>query len=414
MTTPVESITMLRTGSLIATVVALTCLGACADNSPLGPKRQPLAAASHAIAASAVTWADQITGVTADGAEYAIFVPDGWNGDAVFYAHGIIPPLAPVTFPGSGDWDDAQAIRDGLGQLGFAVAYSTFNENGYAIRNGIQRTHELRGTFISKIGRPRRSFLIGHSLGAQVSQALAETHPDQYSGVLAMCGLLGGTRLETDYVAHVRTLFDLFYPGVLPGSTMVMPVVFTDPLTQVAPPVLAAIGANPTGFIYIAADTNIQLAGNGPQEWGESLVYALGYQAMGVNDLLARTHGHILFDNTATIYNSALIPALNGFVNASVSRYTATDDALAWLENNYEPSGNLLIPMITFHKTRDRLVPYRHETAYLAKVNAAGQTAHLLQRSQDSFGHCNLGVSDILSNFQDLVSWVNTGIKPGA
>lgn len=413
MNTRVESIAMLRTGSLIATVVALTSLCACADNSPLAPKRSPPAAASHAITTSAVTWADQITGVTADGAEYAIFVPDVWNGDAVFYAHGIIPPLAPVAFPGSGDWDDAQAIRDGLGQLGFAVAYSTFNENGYAIRNGIQRTHALRGIFISKIGRPRRSFLIGHSLGAQVSQALAELHPDQYAGALAMCGVLGGTRLETDYIAHVRTLFDLFYPGVLPGSTMEMPIVITDPLTQIAPPVLAAIGANPTGFMYIATDTNVQLAGNGPQEWGTSLVYALGYQAMGVNDLLARTHGHVLFDNTATSYNSVLIPALNGFVNASVSRYTATDDALAWLANNYEPSGNLLIPMITVHKMRDRLVPYRHEAAYLGKVTAAGQTAHLLQRSQASFGHCDLGVADILGNFQDLVSWVNTGIKPG-
>jgi pimeloyl-ACP methyl ester carboxylesterase len=398
----------------IAVVATLTSAGGCADNAPLAPTQVAPAPSSRTVTSSAISWANQITGVTADGAEYAIFVPNGWNGDVVFYAHGILPPLAPVSLPGSSDWDDAGAIRDAIGQLGFAIAYSTYGENGYAIKDGIQRTHELRGIFISKIGRPRRSFLVGHSLGAQVSQALAESHPDQYNGVLAMCGVLGGTKLETDYIAHVRTLFDLFYPGVLPGSTMEMPVVFTDALTQIAPPVLAAIGANPTGFIYIATDTNVQLAGNGPQEWGESLVYALGYQAMGVNDLLARTHGHILFDNTATIYNSVLIPALNDFVNASVSRYTATDDALAWLDNNYEPTGNLLIPMITFHKTRDRLVPYRHEAAYLAKVTAAGETANLLQRSQDSFGHCDLGVPDIVSNFQDLVSWVNTGIKPGA
>src|SRR5512146_552506 len=274
MNTPVESITMLRTGSLITTVVALTSFGACADNSPLGPGHSPPAAPSHAITTAAVTWADQITGVTADGAEYAIFVPEGWNGDAVFYAHGIVPPLAPVSFPGSGDWDDAQAIRDGLGQLGFAVAYSTFNENGYAIRNGIQRTHELRGTFISKIGRPRRSFLIGHSLGAQVSQALAELHPDQYAGALAMCGVLGGTKLETDYIGHIRTLFDFFYPGVLPGNTMEMPVVITDPATQLAPLVMAAIEANSAGLGYIATDVNVQLSGQNAQEWGTSLIYA--------------------------------------------------------------------------------------------------------------------------------------------
>ena len=406
---------MVRTGSLIAAVVALASVGACADNSPLAPTPSAPAQTSRTITTSTDTWANQITGVTADGAEYAIFVPNGWNGDVVFYAHGIIPPLAPVGFPGSGDWDDAGAIRDGLGQLGYAVAYSTFNENGYAIKNGIQRTHQLRGIFISKIGRPHRSFLVGHSLGAQVSQALAELHSDQYDGVLAMCGVLGGTKLETDYIGNVRTLFDFFYPGVLPGNTMEMPIVITDPTTQIAPPVLAAINANPPGLGYIATDVNVQLAGNGPQEWAVSLINALAYQAIGVNDLLARTHGHILFDNQSTVYHSPLFPApFNDFLNASISRYTATDDALAWLDNNYEPTGNLLIPMITFHKTRDRLVPYRHEAAYFGKVSAAGNTANLLQRSQASFGHCDLGVPEILSNFQDLVSWVNTGIKPGA
>ena len=396
----------------VLAAAALSSTAACAD-SPLAPTGSAPATPSSTITSTSATWATQITGVTADGADYAIFVPNGWNGDVAFYSHGILPPLAPVAFPATGDWDDAGAIRDALGQLGFAIAYSTFNENGYAIKNGILRTHQLLGLFTSKVGRPRRSFLIGHSLGAQVTQALAETHPDEYDGALAMCGVLGGTRLETDYIAHVRTLFDLFYPGVLPGSTMEMPVTITDPNTQIVPPVLAAIGANPTGFMYIATDANVQLAGNNPQEWATSLVYALSYQAIGVSDLLARTHGHILFDNTGTTYDSPLFPSsFNDFVNGSIRRYTATDDALAWLKENYEPSGDLRIPMITFHKTRDRLVPYRHEAAYLAKVTAAGQTANLLQRSQDSFGHCDLGVPEIVSNFQDLVSWVTTGVKP--
>lgn len=405
---------MLRTGRFPASIIALTLVIACADHTPLAPTRSASAGFSRSITPSAVSWATQITGVTADGAQYAIFVPNDWNGDVVFYAHGIIPPLAPVAFPDPTQWDDAGAIRDGLGQAGFAIAYSTFSENGYAIKSGIQRTHELRGLFVSKIGRPRRSFLVGHSLGAQAIQALAETYPRQYDGALAMCGLLGGTKLQTDYIAHVRTLFDFFYPGVLPGSTMEMPVVFTAPEAQIPPPVLAAIGADPTGFAYIASETNVQLAGTNTAELAESLINALIYQALGVNDLLSRTHGHILFDNNATIYHSPLFPdAFNGEVNSSIRRYTATHDALAWLDNNYEPTGNLQIPMITFHKTRDRLVPYRHEAAYLERVKAAGATASLLQRSQDAFGHCNLGVPEILNNFSDLVNWVNTGIKPG-
>jgi hypothetical protein len=144
--------------------------------------------------------------------------------------------------------------------------------------------------------------------------------------------------------------------------------------------------------------------------------FALAYHAIGVNDLLARTHGQTLFDNSDVVYSSAipsLVPDAAYFpVNAGIRRYTATPDALDWLEHNYEPTGNLQIPMLTYHKTRDRLVPYRHEAAYKAKVDATGASANLVQRSQDAFGHCDFGAQDIMSNFQDLVAWVSTGVKP--
>lgn len=401
-----------RTRAAAATI-GISMIAACNEQLPLAPPDLASHGASRALATSSSLWTQEITGVTADGAEYGIFVPAGWNGDVVFYAHGIVPPLAPVSLPGPADWDNAEALRDVLGQAGFAMAYSSFRENGYAIKDGIQRTHQLRGIFNSKVGRPRRSFLVGHSLGAQVVQALAETYPDQYNGALAMCGVLGGTRLQTDYIGHVRTLFDFFYPGVLPGSTMEMPIVITDVTTQIQNPVIGAVMANPTGFGLIAASNQVQLAGNNTLELLTSLVNALAYQAIGVNDLLARTHGHILFDNSSTVYNSALYPdAYYKAANEGVARYTATPDALEWLEHNYEPTGDLRIPMITVHKTRDRLVPYRHEAAYQKRVAAAGASGNLLQRSDDSFGHCDFGVSEMMSNFQDLVAWVNSGVKP--
>jgi pimeloyl-ACP methyl ester carboxylesterase len=401
-----------RTRAAAATI-GISLVAACNEQLPVAPLDRASSGASRALATSSSLWTQEITGVTADGAEYGIFVPAGWNGDVVFYAHGIVPPLAPVSLPGPADWDNAEALRDALGQAGFAMAYSSFSENGYAIRDGIQRTHQLRGIFTSKVGRPRRSFLIGHSLGAQVVQALAETYPDQYNGALAMCGVLGGTRLQTDYIGHVRTLFDFFYPGVLPGNTMEMPIVITDVTTQIQNPVIGAVMANPTGLGLIAASNQVQLAGNNSLELLTSLVNALAYQAIGVNDLLARTHGHFLFDNSNTVYNSALYPdAYYKAANEGVARYAATPDALEWLEHNYEPTGDLRIPMLTVHKTRDRLVPYRHEAAYQKRVAAAGASGNLLQRSDESFGHCDFGVSQMMSNFQDLVSWVNSGVKP--
>jgi len=362
---------------------------------------------------SSTTWDKQITGTTADGAQYAIYVPTSWNGDVVFYAHGVIPPQAPVVLPvPQQDWDDIASLRDALGQAGFAIAYSSFGENGYAIKEGIQRTHQLRGIFTSRVGRPNRSFLIGHSLGAQVVQALAETYPGQYNGALAMCGVLGGTKFQIDYVGNTRALFDFFYPGVLPGNVMEMPE-NVDPVNQIQLPALNAVLSNQAPLPLIAFANQTRLAGNTPPEIITSLLNALVYHALGVNDLLARTHGHILFDNSKTFYSSALVPdAYYVPVNQHIARFTATPDAFAWLANNYEPTGDLQIPMITLHKTRDRLVPFRHDSVYQAAVDKAGRSANLLRRSQDSFGHCDLGLPAMMQSFNDLVGWVNTGVKP--
>ena len=393
--------------------LALVFAGACSDQSPVAPTRGASSAARRDLNTSSPTWANQITGTTADGAQYAIYVPSSWNGDVVFYAHGVIPPQAPVTLPvPQQNWDDAASLRDALGQAGYAVAYSSFGENGYAIKDGIQRTHQLRGIFSSKVGRPNRAFLVGHSLGSQVVQALAETYPGQYSGALAMCGVLGGTKLQTDYVGHARALFDVFYPGVLPGDPMSMPA-NVDPVNDIQIPAFLAIQANPTPVGIIALADQVQLGGINGVEFATSLLNALVYHALGVNDLLARTHGHVLFDNSNTTYSSAILgPAPYVLANQAVARFTATPDAMAWLANNYEPTGDLRIPMITLHKRRDRLVPFRHEAAYLERVTAAGQTANLLQRSQNEFGHCEMGLPDMLQNFNDLVGWVNTGVKP--
>src|SRR6476660_2386058 len=318
---------MSRLSRAAAASLVLILMAGCSEQSPLVPTEPKAMTASRSLETSNSIWSQQITGVIGDGADYGIFVPASWNGDVVFYAHGIIPPLAPVSLPGGSRWDNASALRDALGAAGYAVAYSSFSENGYAIKDGIQRTHQLRGIFTSKVGKAKRSFLIGHSLGSQVVQALAETYPGQYDGALAMCGVLGGTRLQTDYIGNVRTMFDFYYPGVLPGNTMNMPVVITDVVNQIQNPVLAAVMANPTGFQWIALSDQARLAGNNANELITSLINALAYHAIGVNDLLQRTHGHILFDNSRTTYSSALVPPFlynYGDLNAGANRFTAT------------------------------------------------------------------------------------------
>jgi hypothetical protein len=123
---------MFELRSTLAAGTALVLLAACADQNVVAPHQIATGGVDRSLTSNSPIWRDQATGTTADGAQYALLVPNDWNGDIVFYAHGIVPPLAPVSLPAATDWDNAVTLRDALGQAGFAVAYSSFGENGYA------------------------------------------------------------------------------------------------------------------------------------------------------------------------------------------------------------------------------------------------------------------------------------------
>jgi pimeloyl-ACP methyl ester carboxylesterase len=355
------------------------------------------------VSSSSSVWSRQITGETKPGALYAFFVPNNWNGDVVYYAHAL--PTG----------DGFPELRDALGGLGYAVAYSSFSENGWAVKDGAQTTHQLRGIFSSAVGTPRRSFLMGTSLGGLVAQNLSEKHGKEYDGVVAMCAPLGGTAEEVTYIGNVRVLFDLLYPQVLPGDVLNVPPGL-DLNTQVYGPALGAIGANPTGLGIIARIRQTPLAGNNGTELVTSLLYALAYNVRGTSDFLDRTHGHSMFDNSATVYEAAypgLLPNdLLAGINYGVGRFTATPDALNYLDRNYLPSGDISIPTVTIHTTRDPLVPFFHEAEFAASVAKQNDTGKLLQRSFDTFGHCAFSTAQMLDAFQGMEGWVRTGQKP--
>jgi pimeloyl-ACP methyl ester carboxylesterase len=395
---------MRRTVSPWLAAASLTLFTACSD-SPAAPTKSLASARARSDAAPFV-WADHVEGTTGPGSQYALYKPVNWNGDVIYFAHGIVDPQLPVALPTG---DDAGAIRDGLGAKGFAIAYSSFSENGYDFADGLRRTHQLRGLFTSQYGAPRRSFLLGQSLGSQIVQALAEQYPDQYDGAVALCGVLGGTRKQIDYIGNVRTEFDLFYPNWLPGtSTDNIPVV-PGPADVQNAALLALSSDGFAGLGKIAAIDQTHLAGINAQQLTQSLITALVYHARGLNDFVDRSHGHFLFDNSNTIYTSP-VPGLAGLVNAGIARYSATPDANAWLDNNYEPSGTLRIPMLTLHNFQDPVVPFDAETAYGNKVATAGFSANLVQRRvQNAYGHCTFGAPTTVQTVQDLVNWVTTG-----
>jgi pimeloyl-ACP methyl ester carboxylesterase len=342
--------------------------------------------------------AAEVTGSTRSGALFALYRPADWSGDLVLYAHGYTPPTDPIHLPPIDD------LREQLLARGFAVAYSSFSENGLAVRDGIRHTAGVEEIFASKLGRPRRIFLIGSSFGGIVAVALAERDPDHYSGLLTVSGLIGGTRGLIDYVAHVRVLFEVYYPGVLQGDLLHIPAGLN--LNQhVVGPAVQAISANPqgAGIISQLVQTPVPFA-SGPELVG-SIVQALGTHFVELEDLLQRTGGDPFFDNSSIVYSGALPAPVLADLNARVARYTATEDAQEFLERNYEPSGRLRIPMLTLYNTRDPEVNAFNETRYAARVALRGRAGLLEQRAFDRYGHTKLFTpEEIAQAFQELVA----------
>jgi len=414
---------------------------ACSDRSPLGPSLDRSRSAGIVTTPSSGPWTRVVEGETGPGSLYALYIPTNWNGEAIYYAHGIRPPVpyAPISL---NDQDNFFEVRDALGALGYAFAYSSFSENGLAVKDGAQRTHQLLGLLTSELHQqPQRNYLAGYSLGALVALDLAERFPTQYDGALMMCGMVGGTPRELQYVGDVRALFDAYYPGVLPGNVISVP---SPPMSvsELQARVIAAITPTPTnpnatlGLYAIASTAQTPLAYAPIGSLGDpsspafnslvgSLITALYYQLLGTPDVVDRTHGHSPYDNRTTIYTmgtpalpfpalASTIQAMIAASNQLVTRYDITPDARNYLENYYLPTGDLKIPVVSVHNLWDPLVPFFHEPALAQIVTSAGSSSMLLQRAVPSYGHCNFSTPLVVSSFQTLANWVTTGVKPAS
>jgi pimeloyl-ACP methyl ester carboxylesterase len=350
-----------------------------------------------------------IEGRLGPGAQYRLVRPSNWNGTLLLYAHGYVQSSHPVGLP-----PEANLITGIVVPQGVAVAISSFSYNGWAVKDGTQRTHQLLGIFTSKFGRPSRVYAAGGSMGGLIAIRLVETYSGEFSGLLAACPVAGGLRPELDYFANVRVLFDLFYPGVLPGSVVDVPPGL-DVASEIVIPAIAAMTGDPTGATAIArvAQTPVPFA-NG-QELFQSIATALA-GAANLEDILRFTHGQPVFDNQDTVYAGALSPATLQFINANVQRYPASPAGLHYVEHNYTPSGELRIPALTLSTFRDPFVPGFHRAIYGAAVAATGGADWLVQRSvpgtANGYGHCTFTPQELATAFADLVTWAELGLKP--
>ena len=244
-------------------------------------------------------------------------------------------------------------------------------------------------------------------MGGLIALKLAESYPTQYAGVLAECGILGGSFERFRYMFDVRLLFDFFYPGVLPGTALAVPEPI-DLLNQIRLPARAAMVANPDGAHKIAAIVQTPVPFSSDAELLSSIEDQLFRHAREVNDIIARGHGEPPVGNRDIEYAGELDPGLLEAINASVPRFDAGRYAAQYASMYYEPNGELAVPVLTLFTPRDPALPaVMSELVYQERVATVGRSDFLRrQQSSVGYGHCTSRLADRVAAFNNLVSWV--------
>jgi pimeloyl-ACP methyl ester carboxylesterase len=385
-----------------------------------------------AVPPSAGRALEYLEGEVGPGTTYGIWVPDAWNGDLVLYAHGFRNPNCPLavpTTPGAfcitGDSGTPQAVRpmrDALLARGYAFAASSYSGTALALKEGAFQTFQLKKLFGARVAPPRRTFLYGHSMGGAIVAKLAEQHPGEFDGALAACGMIAGSPTQFRYVADARAVFDVLFPGVVPGGVAAVPEGLTF-YGDVMPAVMSRFSGPdaPANLARAMGWARIDQVAYPFADYGnlvKGLLEFLYFQTLGTPGVLDATHG-IPVDNRDVVYSGPPVLALLGVdlarVNAEAERVAADPQAVQAAEHFYDSTGALTIPLMTLHTLRDAAVPVVHERVYREKAEAAGRASLLVQRTVDhgaTDGHCTFSLEEELSAFGDLVTWSETGARP--
>ena len=401
---------------------AALLLAGCDHARPITAPASP--ATDVAVEASTATWASIVDGEDG-GALYRLMMPASWNGDLVVLAHGYVDPDSAIRLPVA----DFGVFADSVGRRGFAVAFSSYSENGSAIKDAAARTHALTDVFTEQFTAPHRVLLGGQSMGGLVALDLAERFPTQYSGIYSFCGETGGAARHVAYLMDTRALFDVFYrkpdPGdptrtipLLPGDAMHVSRAGLDleaGVRQVARNAMLANDAGARAIVRITRTPIPFLAGNRNQMIN-AVADVLFRHARAIDDVIARGHDASPVDNADVEYTFAGNPATFSdadratlaLVNANVQRFTSSKFAAHETEMYYEPDGSLRMPLLSLRSARDPALPAPiNDDLYLAKLTQKQRDELVEVRVVNTFGHCNATLQDVVNGFDALVAKVN-------
>lgn len=373
-----------------------------------------------------------------NGAAYAIRVPARWNGTLIVYAHGYR-----VTGSFLGQPEDRRAFaapspREGFPQLpemeelllahGYALAGSAFRENGWAVREGSEDSAALVRLFQRQVGRPKRTVILGLSMGALVALEGAEKRAHLYDGAICACGPVAGATRTFDAALDFAVAYHAAFGWPAAWGTVNKVRADIRFETDVLPVLLGQLQnpANFGRFEFIRLVTQTPLAGfydgTKPLPW---LLINMLFATQGRAELEQRAHGtvaqnldhHYRLTEAESAYLASLgvhSAAWLQTMNGELRGFAADAWARRYAERNYTLAGRLRAPVLSLHTTGDGLALTAAERVLRRTVQATRQPFLLAQAYTNDAGHCSFTPQQLLTAVQAMERWLKTRQRPDA
>lgn len=403
---------MLRSLSALALGLAVWMAGpAKAGDDPLAPRACPQAVAAVA---------DCYGGRDPNGSWLLAAIPKSWNKALVVHAHG--GPR--MSAPAADDPDEDLERFTVMVRQGYAWIGPSYRRGDYGVRRAAADVETARSLFVARFGAPRLTILHGQSWGAQIALKTLELHGRDaegrtlYHAALLTNGVVAGGARAYQFRADLRAIYQFYcanhprpdepqYPvwmGLPPGAAMTR----EDLDARIRD--CTGVGLKPEER---SAEQKARLAdilaASGVTEG--SLRQHMNWATRTMRTLIDSVGGRNPFDNRTTVFTGVRDPA---GLNAGVERFMPDPQALALLDYDSRPTGQVITPVLSIYSRADPQVSPALQAELGAAFAASGRDG-LLARVGLDWGEHSRQPDDVLTAALDaLEAWAAGGPRADA
>lgn len=390
-------------------------------------------ASSVATSAATAQQHDEVRGSLPSGSRYVLMTPSVWNGTLLVWSPGYSGSAGGEAAAGP----DADVI-DWLLDQGYALASSKPSTAGWSVSDLLAEQPQLVAVAESALGAPEHVVAWGASMGGLTSVTLLENNPSVFDAALPLCGSVAGSiPMLNQSLDGAFALRMLLAPD---DDRLELVNVQNEPARQAAfRELLDEAQATPEGRARIALAASLAQiptwTQQGTPEPGrrdftaqqEQVYRAFMFGVISPREPLEERAGGNFSWNTGVDYkkslggsgNSHLVRSLYAEAGlnlkndlkslASAERISADPAAVAYMQANATPTGQIAGPVLSLHETGDTAPTVAQAETYADRVRHAGANSQLKQAFVDRPGHCAYSDAEVAAVVDALQQRLDTG-----